>query len=102
MKLIIFVSIVGMWCAIASSALAYHNCGTEPWVVEVVCEVAKKTENQSEWSLDQRAVKTGKPQVVCVSDGFRMNFTVPVDSELKAKIFVAEPTKLEVCIKPHP
>ena len=88
----------------ASPALSYHNCGTAPSIKEVVCEVVKWTELQREWSQSKEEITLQESQVICVADGFNMTLTIQgdADRELKKKIFIEEPTKLEVCIQPHP
>ena len=91
-----------IWFAMVSPALSYHNCGEEPDLMEVVCEVVRWTERQSGWAQGQKQIKVEELKVVCTAEGFNMTFTVPADSELKTKVFVADPTKLEVCIRPHP
>ena len=90
--------------ATASPALSYHNCGTAPSIKEVVCEVVTWTEIQKKWSQNQEKITIQESQVICVADGFNMTLTIQADAdrELKKQIFVKEPTKLEVCIQPHP
>ena len=103
------VSVVFILCIVmVSPAFAYHNCAEEPEMkkklVEVVCRVIKWPMPHSEWSRFPTTFKSIGSRVICVnaSNGFIMQFTIPANHALQDVIFVKNPTKLEVCIQPHP